>query len=263
MNITEIKKLIQQELPKVLQSDKTFRSIVQDILREDFADKRETTDRFELMLAEMRQDRSEYQAEMYAMREESERKWQEQKAQWEKQDTRWKKQDAQWEKQDAENRVLHEESKAQLDEIRAMREESQLFIRKYNSNIGALGSRWGIQTEGAFRNALKGILEESFDIKVFNVTEFDHEGEVFGRPDQIELDIIIRNGLLIICEIKSSMSKSDMHAFSRKVHFYEKHHNKKANRQIVISPMLDRYAHPVAETLGIEVYSYAEDVNME
>jgi len=85
---------------------------------------------------------------------------------------------------------------------------------------------------------------ESFDIKVQNITEFDHEGEVFGQPDQVELDIIIKNGLLIICEIKSSVSK-------------------KVNRQIVISPMVDKYAHPVTNKLGIEVYSYAEDVNMK
>jgi hypothetical protein len=37
--------------------------------------------------------------------------------------------------------------------------------------------------------------------------------EVFGRPDQVELDIIIKNGDVILCEIKSSMSKADIYSF--------------------------------------------------
>ena len=92
---------------------------------------------------------------------------------------------------------------------------------------------------------------------MINVTEFDDEGYVFGRPDQVELDIIIRNGTLIICEIKSSMSKSDMYIFERKVRFYEKKHRKQAAKMIVISPMIDKRALPVSKKLGIEVYSYA------
>ena len=43
---------------------------------------------------------------------------------------------------------------------------------------------------------------------MINITEYDDEGEVFGRPDQIELDLLIKNGLLIIGEIQSSISKS-------------------------------------------------------
>ena len=58
-------------------------------------------------------------------------------------------------------------------------------------------------------------------------------------PDQIELDIIIKNGMLIICERKSSMSKSDMYAFGHKVRLYEKRHQKKSDKLIVILPMID------------------------
>lgn len=132
--------------------------------------------------------------------------------------------------------------------------------RQYESTIGALGARWGIHSEQSFRKALKGILEETFDVEVINVTEFDDEGDVFGRPDQVELDIIIRNGTLIICEIKSSMSKSDMYIFERKVRFYEKRHQKQATKMIVISPMVDKRAEPVAKKFGIEVYSYANNI---
>ncbi len=51
--------------------------------------------------------------------------------------------------------------------------------------------------------------------------DYDREGIVFGRPDQVELDVIIHNGTLILCEIKSSLSKSDLYAFWRKKNYYE------------------------------------------
>jgi hypothetical protein len=77
----------------------------------------------------------------------------------------------------------------------------------------------------------------------------------------VELDVIIKDGLLIVCEIKSSMSNADMHTFARKVAFYEKRHQRQASRRLVISPMVDDRAQTLAKQLGIEVYSYADDVD--
>jgi hypothetical protein len=74
------------------------------------------------------------------------------------------------------------------------------------------------------------------------------------------LDVIIKNGHLILCEIKSSMSRSDMYAFSRKADFYEAQHNREADRRLVISPMVDDKAVAIAESLGIEVYTYVDEI---
>jgi len=144
-----------------------------------------------------------------------------------------------------------------------MLDSIEALAKKHDSTIGALGARWGLRTEQSFRNALAGILEDSLDIEVLNVTEFDDKGEVFGRPDQVELDVIIQDGILILCEIKSSMSKSDMYAFERKVRFYEKRHGREVDRALVISPMVDQWAQQVAQELGIEIYSYARDVDAD
>jgi hypothetical protein len=95
---------------------------------------------------------------------------------------------------------------------------------------------------------------------VVDVNEYDDQGEVFGRPDQVELDVIIMNGLLLICELKSSIDKAGMYAFERKARFYERRHQRQANRLLVISPMVDARARKVAERLGIEVYSDSTDV---
>jgi hypothetical protein len=138
--------------------------------------------------------------------------------------------------------------------------EIQKLNRKHDSTIGALGSRWGLYSERSFRDALAAILEESFGVEVLNINDYDPDGLVFGRPDQVEIDVIIKNGLVIVCEIKSSMSKSDMYTFSRKVEFYQQKYHRQATRKIVISPMVDSTALPIAENLEIEVYGYAEDV---
>jgi hypothetical protein len=83
---------------------------------------------------------------------------------------------------------------------------------------------------------------------------------VFGAPDQVEIDIIIRNGDLILCELKSSMYKSDMYTFDRKVRFYEQRHQRQVQRKIAVSPMAPPPVRAIAEKLGIEVFGYAEDV---
>jgi len=131
---------------------------------------------------------------------------------------------------------------------------------KYDRRIEALGARWGMQSEASFRNALAGILEKNFDTQVLNVNEYDDQGEVFGRPDQIELDIIIKNGLLLICELKSSIDKGGMYLFECKARFYERRHDRKADRLIVISPMIGERAKKLAKELGIEIYSDSLEV---
>jgi len=95
---------------------------------------------------------------------------------------------------------------------------------------------------------------------VLNVNEYDDQGTVFGRPDQIELDVIIQNGLLLICELKSSIDKAGMYIFERKARFYEQRHQRTANRLIVISPMIDARARQVAQRLGIETYGDSLEV---
>ena len=177
--------------------------------------------------------------ELAAARENQRRHWDEQECKWEEQNRKWEEQNRKWDE------TLHE--------IRSIK-------TKQEQSIGALGARWGIASEASFRAALQGILENSFHVQVLNVNEFDDEGMVFGRPDQVELDVIILNGLLILCELKSSVSKGDMYIFERKVRFYEKRHQRMADRKIIISPMVDAKARVVAQALEIEVFSYSDDV---
>ena len=219
----EIKKIIMTELPRLMKSDPDIRTFILDVTRERYADKTESERRIDRILDELKKDR-------------------------EARDKKWEAQDKKWE----ENQKVINEI---LVSIKAV-------DRRIDSTIGALGARWGLQTEGAFRDGLKAILEESFGVKVERYEDYDHDGGVFGRPDQVELDVIIHDGTLILCEIKSSISKSEIYTFWRKKDFYENKHDRVANRVLVISPMVDGRAMAVAKDLGVEVYGYAEDVRI-
>jgi hypothetical protein len=234
--------LIRQELPGIMERHPDVRKWVLKLTRKQYADKQETESRFDRLLDELRRDR-----------EENTRKWEEQSRRWEEQSGMWEEQNRRWEEQD---RRWEANQKAINDILAAI----QAQARKHESSIGALGARWGLYSEESFRNGLKGILEDSFGVSVLNVTDFDDAGDVFGHPDQVEVDVIIRDGMLILCEIKSSISKSEMYIFDRKVAFYEKRHGRKATRKLVISPMVDDKARETAQKLGIEVYTHADDV---
>lgn len=229
MSVEEIKAQLQAELPALLRQDADFRAWLEALIRRNAVSVESFDARFDRVLRDLAADR-----------EEQARKWDEQTR-------RWDEQTSEWHEQHRFNRQLLEE----LRQTRVRQEQS----------IGALGARWGLASEASFRAALKGILEKSFGVQVINVNELDDQGTVFGVPDQVEIDIIVRNGELILCELKSSMSKSDIYTFERKVQYYQRRHGRTATRKIVISPMVRPEARPVAERLGIEIFGSADEVS--
>jgi len=133
--------------------------------------------------------------------------------------------------------------------------------KRLESAIGGLGARWGIMSEESFRKGLKGILQ-GIGLSVERYLDYDPEGYVFGHPDQVELDVLIKNKSILLVEIKSSISKEEVYTFQRKVEFYEKKQKVKVEKKGVISPSVDPRAKPVAERLGIEVYTSGYDVRI-
>ena len=224
-------------------------------LREDFQTSREE------FQVEMKNLREEFQAEMRALREESDRRFekhsQEIKALREESDRRF-------EEHSREIKALREdfqsEIKALREELQVLREDMQSGLKALDNKVVGLGARWGIMSEETFRSGLKGILTDELGLKVEHYQGYDEEGYVFGHPDQVELDLVLKDGLLIIIEIRSSMSKSDMYTFQRKIDFYEKVHEVEVSRKIILSPFIDYRAVPAAHSLGIEMYSSASEV---
>jgi hypothetical protein len=221
MSVENLRELIKQELPALIHEDQEIQELVLRLARREFASRAETQDRFYELLNELRKDRAEYRREFDQ---------------------------------------VHQKFDQVHEKFGRVHEEIMALAKKYDRGIGALGARWGLQSEAAFRNALAGLLEESFKVQVLHINEYDDQGIVFGQPDQVELDIIIQNDVLILCEIKSSIDKAGMYTFERKVRFYEQKHGRKATRRLVISPMIDAKAQKVAEKLGIETFSDATAV---
>ncbi len=268
-----IKAMIKSELPKIMETDPEIHDFILRLTRRYYADRDKTDDRIERLFEDSRRDR-----------EISEKKWEESQKKWEEnqrelrelrlaQDKKWEENQKKWEENQRELRELRlaqdkkwEENDRKWEEnqkeIREMVKSMSKLSQKHDSSIGALGARWGLHSEASFRNGLKAILTESFGVRVERYEDYDHEGMVFGRPEQIELDVIISNGTVILCEIKSSISKSEMHVFYRKKEYYEKKHGLRVNRIMVISPMIDPLAMKVSEKLGIETYSYADGVTL-
>jgi len=198
-------------------------------------------------------------------------------ARWDANDARWDANDLRWIANDA--RWVADDLKWQINDVHWLNTDSVLdglissfldfkkdnlkFDEFMRVKIGALGARWGVATENSYRSMLESILGKSFNVEVQNYIGFDETGKVFGRPDQVELDVIIKNGILIIIELKSSISKNDLYIFERKVRWYESKFNLIVDRAIVVSPMVDRWAISVAEKLNIELFSNFEDLHLE
>ena len=83
---------------------------------------------------------------------------------------------------------------------------------------------------------------------------------MFGRPDQVELDVIVRDGKLMLVEIKSSTGRADVAAFHRKVRFYEEREGRQADRRIMVSPFVEEGAWKLALALDTEIYTGADDL---
>ncbi|RLC22305.1 MAG: hypothetical protein DRI57_00140 [Deltaproteobacteria bacterium] len=126
----------------------------------------------------------------------------------------------------------------------------------------AMGAHWGLPdcSEESFRNLARAELEEYLGAEVITIEEFDDEGVVYGLPEWIELDIMTRDGILIAFGLNSYVNKGRMYDFWRIVQFYEKKHKKQIDKMIAISPLVNVKANAVAESVGVTICKYPEDV---
>ena len=145
---------------------------------------------------------------------------------------------------------------ARVDELAQaqLRTEHEItrLRRTIETQIGGLGARWGMQAEEAFRNGMKTILEE-VGFRAERYLAYDTEGDVFGRPDQVELDVVIQDGKVIVIEIKSSLDRGQVHLFSRKAAFYARKTGQQVARRVIVTPFTEKGARALAEELGVEI----------
>jgi len=128
-------------------------------------------------------------------------------------------------------------------------------LDSFDRRLTALGARWGVESEEAFRNAMKGIVEDILGVaRVGKWVYFDKDGVVYGYPSQVDVDVAIKDSTHILVEVKSSVSRGDVSEFSRVGRLYEMVTGIKP-RLVMVTPFIDDRGLEAARTLGIEVYT--------
>jgi len=135
-----------------------------------------------------------------------------------------------------------------------LREDFNRGMRAFDIKLSSLGARWGVMSESAIRNALRGLLSEKFGVRVSRWETFDKEGIVYGRPAKIEVDLVIRDKEHILVEIKSHVRKSDVTELLRIKELYEKVRNVKPSL-VIVTPFIEEKAREFAEANGVRVYT--------
>ncbi|RLE64046.1 MAG: hypothetical protein DRJ47_08565 [Thermoprotei archaeon] len=150
---------------------------------------------------------------------------------------------------------LREDTNRLREDMNRLREDMNKGFQLIERRISALGARWGIMSEEAFRNGLKGLLEKELGLKVERWIHYDSEGLVYGYPSQVEVDVAIHDDKIILIEVSSHIKASDVYEFKRKAEFYEKSTGQKPSRLLMVTPYAEKQAFDASKHLGIEIYT--------
>jgi len=146
----------------------------------------------------------------------------------------------------------HEERIGRVEEeLARLRAEVERGFRR----LDALGARWGVMSEAAFREGLRGAVERELGLKVERWTAYDEEGKVFGFPSEVEVDVAVKDGKVILIEITSHARPYEVSLFKKKADLYAEKEGRRPDRLVIITPYAEEDAKRVAERLGIEIYT--------
>jgi hypothetical protein len=141
------------------------------------------------------------------------------------------------------------------EEIKKLREDMNRGFELMERRLSAIGARWGIMAEEAFREGLRGILEKEMGMKAQRWVAFDEEGKVHGYPSTVEIDIAVKDDKLLLIEITSHAKLSDITAMKRKADLYAEKTGRNPDKVIIVSPYIEENAREAAKTLQIETYT--------
>lgn len=143
------------------------------------------------------------------------------------------------------------------EEMVKLREDMLRGFERMDRHLSALGARWGLMAEEAFREGLKGFLEKELKLSVKRWVQHDEEGIVYGYPSIVEIDLSISDEKITLIEISSHVRPSDILLFVRKAQLYDRATGRKPDRLIMVTPYADKEALETAEKHGIEIYTKA------
>jgi len=244
---------LKRELLRLLREDEEFRLAVAGLLGLD------------TVISELRKLREDFNrfVELEDRRwEENRRRWEENNKRWEENWRLWEENMKRWEENERRWQEAYRRFEAIEEELRRLREDHNRLREDFNRayadlsrRLDALGARWGIISEEAFREGMRGVVEKILGVaKVGRWVYYDSAGEVYGRPSVIEVDVVVKDGEHVLVEVKSSVSRGDIYEFWRISELYRRVTGA-TPRLVIISPYVDSKARELAESLGIEVYT--------
>ena len=187
--------------------------------------------------------------------EENARRWEENNKRWEENAKRWEENNKRWEENNKKWEEAYRRFEVIENELKALREDFNKAYLEFSRRLDALGARWGVVSEEAFREGMRGVVEKILGVAKIDRWVFrDEGGEVYGYPSIVEADVVVKDSVHALVEVKSSISKGDVLEFWRIGKLYERVTGFKP-RLVMISPYVDEKAFEAATKLGIELYT--------
>ncbi|EWG06519.1 MAG: hypothetical protein ASUL_09089 [Candidatus Aramenus sulfurataquae] len=144
----------------------------------------------------------------------------------------------------------------EVNERMATKEDLAKLEKRLMTIITGIGARWGIMSEDAYRQGMAELLKDA-GFEVRRELLYDKEGYVFGEPSEVEIDMVVKDGKVIMVEIMTAYRRADTNVIARKREFYEKVKNVKVDSVIVVAAYVeDKNPERIlarAQSLGIKV----------
>ncbi|MFH1954840.1 MAG: DUF3782 domain-containing protein [Pseudomonadota bacterium] len=122
--------------------------------------------------------------------------------------------------------------------------------------VDTVGARWGIFAESTIRNTLRELLLKDFKVK--EVKEWkaqDKDGFVFGYPQEIQVDLLLKNKEDYVVEIKSSAGSGDVTLLHRKAKLYTQITGT-SPKMIFVAVNMNKEGRKSCQKLNIELITY-------
>jgi len=149
-----------------------------------------------------------------------------------------------------------EEKMATKEELRRVEASLRNDLRRVELALNALGARWGVFNEDAFRSGVRELLRDA-GYTVERWVYYDDRGYVYGYPSEVELDVVVRDGGTFAVEITSALRRGDLQQIKRKVELFSAVTGRRVDAVYVITPFIhDRNPDAViavANAMGITV----------
>ena len=272
-------KTMKEENQKILQEIKALREGQEKLweenrkIWEEIKALRESEERLWEEVKAIKEENHRIWQEIKLLRESQEKLWEENRKIWEEvkamregQAKLWEEIRKIWEEVKAlreGEEKLWEESHKIWEEIKTMREgqeklweEIKAMRVRFELRFDALGARWGLVSEEAFREGVREILRAA-GFSAGRWTYFDSEGYVYGRPSEVDVDVVVHNGKVFLVEITSALKRGDLALIKRKAELYERAAGKRPDAVIVVTAFVhDKtpdFVRELAERMGIKI----------